>query len=319
LSHKIDVGFDVQATGYPVAEAVREALAFTGHDKLLVESGAEISFKAILHDPPARPARDPDFYLADGISVYVGRGAIDYFADACFARVNTDTATITVSVPVRGHPRADMLVYALVPVMARFGYYALHAGAVSDGRRGYLFMADSGGGKSTLTLLATRAGWNFISDDFVYLCRRNESNIVLGVQGAIRLRADARAHFPDLIASEPEPAGSHKYRIPVAEAFPGRFRSWCEPDVIVIPDVTGESTTRIEYVSRAEVLAEAMRQSGPFLVDQRTVPEQLSRLRDLIQHCSCFRLKAGTDILSRPEILTTLLACAGREAVSELP
>ena len=55
-----------------------------------------------------------------------------------------------------------MLVYSIVPVMARFGYYTLHAAAVVDEKRGYLFMASSGGGKSTLALLAASAGCDFV-------------------------------------------------------------------------------------------------------------------------------------------------------------
>lgn len=308
LGHTIDVGFEVHETDPPVAEAVHRALAFSGHDTLLVDSGADISLKAYRQDSPDRPNREPDFSLADGIDVFVDDRGVNYFSRECFARVEADVPAITISFPAGGYPRPDLLVYAIVPVMARFGYYALHAGAVSDGLRGYLFMADSGGGKSTSTLLAAQAGWYFTSDDFVYINRRDDVDIVLGVQRTIRLRADARNHFPDLVANEPDLANSHKYRIPALEAFVGRVRTWCVPEVIVIPEVTGEPTTRIEHVSRADVLAEAMRQSGPFLVDRRTVPEQMSRLRDLIQHCACCRLKAGRDILSRPHILTTLLA-----------
>lgn len=308
LSHTIDVGFELSATDPAAGEAVRRALAFTGHDTLLVDSGADISLRAYLHDSPDKPSREPDYTLADGIDAFVDDRGVDYFSEECFARVDTDVPAITISFPAGGYPRPDLLVYAIVPVMARFGYYALHAGAVSDGLRGYLFMADSGGGKSTSTLLAAQAGWYFTSDDFVYVNRRDDIDVVLSVQGTIRLRADARNLFPDLVANEPDLANSHKYRIPVSEAFEGRVRTWCLPKVIVIPEVTGGSITRIEQVSRVEVFAEAMRQSGPFLVDRRTVPEQMSRLRDLIQHCTCCRLKAGRDILSRPHILTTLLA-----------
>ena len=51
-----------------------------------------------------------------------------------------------------------------------------------------------------------------------------------------------------------------------------------------------------------------MRQSGPFLVDVRTVAAQTMMLRDLIQHCDCWRMRAGRDILKKPERLTELLS-----------
>ncbi len=70
----------------------------------------------------------------------------------------------------------------------------VHAGAVSYRGRGALILADSFGGKSTLTLAAVLAGAGFLSDDFSPVDL--ESGLLLPFPRAIRLRRHARALAP---------------------------------------------------------------------------------------------------------------------------
>jgi hypothetical protein len=59
----------------------------------------------------------------------------------------------------------------LMEVMKRIGRFPLHAGCVARQGRGVLLAGTSGSGKSTLTAALVRDGWDFLSDDTVFLTR----------------------------------------------------------------------------------------------------------------------------------------------------
>jgi len=95
--------------------------------------------------------------------------------------------------------------------------------------------------------------------------------------------------------------GEHKIRLSAHDLFPGRVSNTCTPEVIIIPRVSSAARSAITPVGSAEVLGEAMRQSGPFLVDETTVRSQVGMLKSLIEQCRCYRLDACRDLIDEPD------------------
>lgn len=285
--------------------SIERALAFNGYDGLAGQSAIQIAdCGGRLID---RPERHPDFEIERGIDAYVDGDRVDLFSDTC--QITVDLPARSVGVAWTGAAvRTDQLVYGLIPLMARQGYYGLHAAALDDGDRGYLLSGDSGCGKSTSAVLAAIAGWTFVSDDFVYLSQVDAAITAIGLRDDICMRADMAELLPDIVSASGPLNGSHKYRLPSSQVFPDRVSGSCVPSVFVVPQLGGQTESWLEPVSRAEVLAQAIRQSGPFLVDPATVDERLGLLRRLIDRCECVRLNLGPDVLRDPQRLTSLLS-----------
>jgi hypothetical protein len=74
----------------------------------------------------------------------------------------------------------------------------IHAGCVEIEGRGLLLAGDSGAGKSTLAFGCARLGWTFVSDDAVWMLRRDQGRRVLGLPHRARLRPDCVKFFPEL-------------------------------------------------------------------------------------------------------------------------
>lgn len=74
----------------------------------------------------------------------------------------------------------------------------IHAGCVAMDARGVLLAGDSGAGKSTLAFGCARLGWTFVSDDVVWMLRRDDDRRVLGLPHRARLRPDCVNFFPEL-------------------------------------------------------------------------------------------------------------------------
>jgi len=64
------------------------------------------------------------------------------------------------------HP---LLTIALVETMKRFGRFPLHAAGLARQGKGVLVPGASGSGKSTTSVALVRAGFDFLSDDTVFL------------------------------------------------------------------------------------------------------------------------------------------------------
>ncbi len=69
----------------------------------------------------------------------------------------------------------------LMEVMKRRGRFPLHAGCVAKEGRGLLLAGTSGSGKSTLTAALVRDGWDFLSDDTVFIAPQADMTIGLGL------------------------------------------------------------------------------------------------------------------------------------------
>jgi len=73
-----------------------------------------------------------------------------------------------------------------------------HAACTSFRGRGFVFVGDSGAGKSSLAYACAKSGWSYLSDDATAILRRRPRNIALGNPRTFRFRPAATELFPEL-------------------------------------------------------------------------------------------------------------------------
>ena len=86
--------------------------------------------------------------------------------------VRLDPASGEVTGTVPSSPEAlrkDLILYSLLALLRRRGYFTLHAACVARDGAGYLFVAACNSGKSTNAYSLVRQGWDYLSDDSILL------------------------------------------------------------------------------------------------------------------------------------------------------
>ena len=95
----------------------------------------------------------------------------------------------------------------------------VHAGCVARGECGVLLCGGTHAGKSTLSYACARAGWNYVSDDAVFLLPGDGLRTVIGRHRHVRFRPDAPRLFPELerFVARERPNGKLSIEIPLEE------------------------------------------------------------------------------------------------------
>src|SRR5215213_2250033 len=99
----------------------------------------------------------------DGIHAWSSNGALYLSCDGHVGRLDPAAGTAEVVVPTSpGGLRKDFITHGFLLLLRRRGLYPLHASGVSQAGAGCLFVAPSGGGKSTHTYSLVRTGWDYL-------------------------------------------------------------------------------------------------------------------------------------------------------------
>jgi hypothetical protein len=88
------------------------------------------------------------------------------------------------------HTRYELIEFAVFTLAARVqGLVSLHAACVGRGGRGLLLMGPSGAGKSTVALLCLLQGFDFLSEDSVFVTP--DTMLATGVANFLHVRSDS--------------------------------------------------------------------------------------------------------------------------------
>ncbi|HXA49559.1 MAG TPA: hypothetical protein VNV86_04610 [Candidatus Acidoferrum sp.] len=150
----------------------------------------------------------------------------------------------------------ESLAYML---LAQRSVVPVHAGCVARAGRGVLLCGPTKAGKSTLAYACARAGWNYVSDDAVFLLPDDERRTVIGRHRHFRFRVDAPGLFPELdgFLSRERPNGRISIEIPL-EKLPAisAVRSAEAATAVVL---TRGEDTGIETISAGELIEGLLR------------------------------------------------------------
>jgi hypothetical protein len=202
------------------------------------------------------------------------------------------------------HP---MFVLALFELLKRRRRFNVHAAALSVGGRAILLAGHSGSGKSTLALASCRAGFGFLSDDYVFLVPGERRVRVLGFPEEVDICADATRWFPELArALTPNKRqGWAKHQVRVEDVWNVKPVSEAAPALLVFPRVTDSPSSRIEPLDARDAIAELA--SNIQFTRPDLAQAHFDILGDLVRSSACYRLSTGRDLESVPDALRALV------------
>lgn len=195
----------------------------------------------------------------------------------------------------------------LMEVMKRRKRFPLHAGCVARDGRGVLLAGTSGSGKSTLTAALVRDGWDFLSDDTVFVTRHVGVTSVWGFSDEIDCSDDTAGMLAELchLTGEPTPAGRSKHPVDVEKAFGVLPVPVCRPHALVLPGISGERDSVMRPVSASHALRELV--PNILLTERAATQAHLDALAELVRDVACYSLATGTDLSSAGRCLREIL------------
>jgi hypothetical protein len=225
-----------------------------------------------------------------------------------------DAALVVVSPQMLRYPyhtRYELIEFAVFTLAARAQKLVpLHAACVGLGGRAVLLMGPSGAGKSTVALHCLLNGFDFLSEDSVFVAP--DAMLATGIANFLHVRADSlgwlgRSREAAAIAKSPviqRRSGVRKFEVDLRR---GRFQLAKSPPriaavVFLSPQKAG-ARPLLEPLSKSDLRAKlALEQAyGASQPQWRTFNRNLSRL-------AAFELRRGSHPLEAVEALRSLLA-----------
>lgn len=180
-----------------------------------------------------------------------------------------------------------------------------HAGAVARDGVAALIAGESGAGKSTTTLACLVAGFDVLGDDYVMVDVDEPS--VHSLYSTAKLERENLARFPTLgpLVDNPGDLDQQKAVLFLHEHFPHQLCTRASLRAVVLPRITGRSTSRLAPAPPSQALACV----APTALFQ--LPgfgrQALSKFSRLVRGVPCYWLDAGDDMRGVTDALDELL------------
>jgi hypothetical protein len=207
-----------------------------------------------------------------------------------------------------------MLTILLVEMLKRRGWYSLHAAGFSENERAILIPGTSGTGKSTLSVALLRAGFDYLSDDMVFLSQQNSDLTVRGLVEDIDVSEQTIAFFPELnfLLNRPKVQGFTKRQVCADEIYGTQLVAQARPHIIILPHISGKESSLATPMDGHEALLEIV--PNVLLTEQQSCQKHLGILAELVNQAACYRLDTGRDFDRIPSLLRSLLRSAPERA-----
>ncbi len=195
----------------------------------------------------------------------------------------------------------------LAEMLKQLHLFNIHTAAVSHNGAGIMFPAQAKSGKSTITVTMLQAGFDFLSDDICFVKKDSSRLVLLGFPEPIKIWDEFIQLFPELAFLQDQQGCSHfKKSFSVEQVFPNSIQLQATPEFLILPQIIDSPSSQLQPVSKTEALVELVPQSL-MVANKNIVKHHLEILTQLVDTCNCFRLKAGRDILSIPQLIKDIL------------
>lgn len=239
-------------------------------------------------------------YLTDGLSIF----QLD-------PQAGTGLVTLHCSFKEKSPlSKYNFFLVGLIHLLAPLGFYDLHAaGLIRDGI-GYLFLGESGSGKSSTALSLVRQGWHYVSDDALLVRPSADGIEVLAFRRHFYLDSVLSHKFPEIAPHLKGSAmGDHTKRFLDVEAvYPGRFLPSCIPRVLIYTQIVPQPESTLIPIDKTTALIKLMRQSASLFFKRQAVDVHLEAMKRLVSQSYSYELLAGRDLYERPEKITEILS-----------
>ena len=247
-----------------------------------------------------------------GRELYLGTGA-------SIARLDPRSGTAEVAIESSSRVRSEnleddpaTLVGLTLTILLRHReLYGLHAGALAREGTGCLFIADGGCGKSTMSLNLVQQGWDYVSDDFIFLRPSGGRVEASGLRRNLCMDREATRDYPGLLGRwRDRPfSGAPKRWLEMNALYPRQVKESCVPRVLLFPEIVPEPRSRLRpMTNKAEILGRLMHQSPLLVLESRMSSRHLEVLKRLLLQSRCYRLLAGRDLKEPSTRIANLLS-----------
>lgn len=213
------------------------------------------------------------------------------------------------------HTRYELIEFAAFTLASRSqGLTSLHAACVGRAGRGILLMGPSGSGKSTVTLQCLLHGFDFLSEDSVFVAP--DTMLATGVPNFLHVRSDSlrwleRTRDAEFIRNSPvirRRSGIRKFEVDLRR---GRYRLAPSPlrvvaVVFLSPQSAGDGPL-LKALPKARMLAKLAAAQA-----YATIQPQWSTFSKSVSKLDAFELRRGHHPLEAVEALREILGSTAR-------
>ncbi len=265
------------------------------------------------------PTRDPAPAVAGGY-LRCGRMRVDdhdgTLVAACpsglWATGDPGSTSWTIRAPTSPDPWVELDLEVLLTLLLceswrDAGWTPVHGGAVVRGDRCALLCAESGGGKTTLTVALIRAGWRTLGDDKLLLRLVDGRPELRGLAQSFNLHPKSRAWFPevgDLAAAPAYSQWTEKRKVRSEAIWPGAASTVAATPthLTAIQRSTTSGEIHAEPLPPGEVLSALLHQvvvpNG-----RRAARQILGVVAETARSLRGIRLRVGEDAYAAPGAL----------------
>jgi hypothetical protein len=200
-----------------------------------------------------------------------------------------------------------MFTILLVEILKRRSCYSMHAAGFSKDGKAILIPGTSGAGKSTLAITLLRSGFDYLSDDMVFLQRRSDGLGILSFPEDVDVSDQTIRFFPELdfLRSSPKSVAWAKRQVRADEVYGVEMVREARPGAIVLPKISAKERSVVRPIDADEALLEMV--SNILLTEARSCQSHLDILTELVRQTPCYRLETGRDFDCIPILFRELL------------
>ncbi len=209
-------------------------------------------------------------------------------------------ARIAASPEARAADLTSTLTIVAALLLLRVGRTAVHAAAVvpPESAEAWLLLGDSHSGKSTATANLVKAGWSYLSDDYIVLSRGADETIVLeGWPDDFHIDEGWQAGKPTGVRGT----------LPELGLRTGARVSTATLKGVLFTRISANEPTRISTIDAIVALERIIRQSPWLVADKKTA----STVLDLLSATACLpaaELRLGIDTFGDAQLLARILS-----------
>lgn len=206
---------------------------------------------------------------------------------------------------------------ALRNALKRLGIFRLHSAAVSKNGSGILIPGCGGCGKTTMTLRLIREGFEYLSDDGIFLQRQGSIAHALRFERDLFLTCETLSFFPELSflrkTRSVKKGNRFKKRLTATQVknlYSTPIVEKTKVDAVVFPKIVGNRNTKLERIPEPDAFVRMLEhESRQFNVmkDPVAMQNQMDFYAALNASAKMYDLLIGKEAESIPKIISDIL------------
>ena len=203
----------------------------------------------------------------------------------------------------------NLFLVGLFHLLPYQNFYHLHAAGLVRDETGYLFIGESGSGKSSISLSLVRQGWHYLSDDALLIRSSVDGVEVLSFRKRFYVDPVLIHHYPEIAPHllEPSNDGDTKQLLDLEPVYPDRFCPNCLPEVLIFTSIAPHSESKLVPIDRTSALVKLMKQSATLFFNRALIREHTEVLKKLLYQTASYQLLAGIDLWKNPAKISEVL------------